>query len=949
MTEYLKYIFSCILFFSMSHFLAQDIDKQNEFDQFKYRFDTLISNHFSKSYNMRSEHLHTFLKDVGALEKTKPEYYSQLIDLETHICLHLMYSVHIPRKQYDSVEYYYKRLKLDRVSIDVAARAYSIMAYYKRLDFDFAGNLSYIEKTLSLLEGSDTDLHKIRKIQITLDLLNFYLNYSSYYNVEKTLEYLEQELEKIKHLENYHGMKTHGYILKAGLYYKMNKYDEAIVILERFSADSIAKFNNYQLLIDYYRNNILVYQALNNLEKTEYFVDKFHETVLKENKTLVYDEYYNNMLILAIKQNDLDKADTYFTLINSISNKEIKNDFSIKKTIADYHEMKGNYREAFLNLKRAKHLEDSINSIKAKVQADIYSYNLSKETEITRLEEVNRNKDVLLEKNRKIYFSIFLIILLLVLILVGIIFYRRQQKSLKLNLELKTTREIAEAKQSYLENLAHEIRTPITVINGYLELIKLHTLNPKIIDKFAGMSLENSKKLLQSFDEYLVLLKDDPDISKNIFLNKEEKQIVPFFEDLIEPFLPQAHLSKITLNFKTNIDYNSKIPLPILALKCISNNLLSNALKFTPSSKSVFISLIYEESILKLTVKNEGYGISKEHREKIFERFYQTKSDDVARGFGIGLSLVKHIVDSLKGSIILESESGKGSSFRVELALENDSDIVLIPPTKVKFTTLEFYDEDNIESEKISLPNILIVDDDFEMQRYLINLFKDKYRCFTANNGSQGMEIVENNDIKLIISDLRMPKVDGYSFKEKLNTSDKYKDIPFILMSATAITGNNTKIKLGIDEYIKKPFSSQELYKRVHNILEKQIYKEKALSDEGSNIEFQGSHSRLIEKLYKHIKQNISDPDFNLNEITQNLGYSKRQVNALLKRQIGLTLTSIVLEVKLLEAYDHIVNKKYPTLNEVMYAVGINSRSYFNKIFESRFGLKPGRLMKNFE
>jgi YesN/AraC family two-component response regulator len=194
-----------------------------------------------------------------------------------------------------------------------------------------------------------------------------------------------------------------------------------------------------------------------------------------------------------------------------------------------------------------------------------------------------------------------------------------------------------------------------------------------------------------------------------------------------------------------------------------------------------------------------------------------------------------------------------------------------------------------------------------------------------------------------------MPKVDGYSFKEKLNASDKYKDIPFILMSATEVADKNTKLKLGIDEYIKKPFSSQELHKRVHHILEKQIYKEKVLSDEGGDIDFKGSYSRLIETLYKHIKENISDPEFTLNDITEKMGYSQRQINNLLKEQIGLTLTGVVLEVRLLEAYDSIVNKKYSTLNEVMYAVGISSRSYFNKKFEARFGLKPGILFKNFD
>jgi CheY-like chemotaxis protein len=477
--------------------------------------------------------------------------------------------------------------------------------------------------------------------------------------------------------------------------------------------------------------------------------------------------------------------------------------------------------------------------------------------------------------------------------------------------------------------------------------MKLQTLNPKMIDKFAGLSLENSKKLLHSFDEYLVLMKDQPDHSQNIFLNKEEIKIVPFFQDIIQAFLPQAHLGELKLYFKTNIDYDSKKRLPALALKCICNNLLSNALKFTPSSKSIFISFMLKKNTLELSVEDEGYGISREDQKKIFDRFYQARSEEVSRGFGIGLSLVKHIVDILKGSIVLESEPDNGSTFKVELPLEDNKGFVLLPASKIKPKKLVFNVEDD-ESEKLSLPNILVVDDDFEMQRYLINLFENKYNCYTANDGSQGMEILENNDIKLIISDLRMPKVDGYSFKEKLNASDKYKDIPFILMSATAIADKNVKLKLGIDEYINKPFSSQELLKRVYNILEKEIYKEKALNEQGNETVFHGTHSQLIENLHKHIKENLSDPEFSVDDIAKKTKFSRRQLNALLKRQMGLTLTSLVMEVRLLQAYDFIVNKKYHTLNEVMYTVGINSRSYFNKKFEARFGIKPGVLMKNF-
>jgi CheY-like chemotaxis protein/AraC-like DNA-binding protein len=242
------------------------------------------------------------------------------------------------------------------------------------------------------------------------------------------------------------------------------------------------------------------------------------------------------------------------------------------------------------------------------------------------------------------------------------------------------------------------------------------------------------------------------------------------------------------------------------------------------------------------------------------------------------------------------------------------------------------------------------VDDNLEMIAYLKEIFLDILECTFSFNGAEALEQVKEQDFDLIISDLRMPLLNGAEFKEALNKINEKKDIPFIMITAVFYNKlEDLKNNLNLNEYLEKPFTKDELLSRVQYILERTMNRKKIVNLESVNqteVNFDSSSSELVEKIKESILSNLTNPEFNVTMLSKICGYEQKKLNQILKSKLGLSIVNIILEVRLLKAYEYIVKNRFSTINEVMYAVGINSRSYFSKKFEERFGLKVGQLRK---
>ncbi len=189
--------------------------------------------------------------------------------------------------------------------------------------------------------------------------------------------------------------------------------------------------------------------------------------------------------------------------------------------------------------------------------------------------------------------------------------------------------------------------------------------------------------------------------------------------------------------------------------------------------------------------------------------------------------------------------------------------------------------------------------------------------------------------------------MDGTQLKAALNKIDVYKDIPFIMITSVFYDKlKDLKNTLGLDEYIEKPFTKNEILSRVQFALERSVYRKKIFTTDNVTIDFEGSQTELIEKIKERILSNLSNSNFNVQLLAQMCGYEQKKLNTILKSKLGLSIVNIILEVRMLKAYELIIKNIHPTLNEVIYAVGMNSRSYFNKRFEERFGIKAGDLKR---
>ncbi len=377
--------------------------------------------------------------------------------------------------------------------------------------------------------------------------------------------------------------------------------------------------------------------------------------------------------------------------------------------------------------------------------------------------------------------------------------------------------------------------------------------------------------------------------------------------------------------------------------------MISNAIKYSNSNTSVFLTFNISASNLIISVKDEGYGIDEKDKEKIFDRFYQTSSNRSIGGFGIGLSLISELVKRLGGTITLESELNKGSLFKVKLPYKLSNFNINTSSVNNEFKLLtDFKSLDETSNTMENYPKVLIVDDNTEMVSYLKEIFSDFVNCTFAFNGNEALTKVNDTDFDLIISDVRMPEMNGFQFKKELNETSHYREIPFILMSSVSeIKSNKFKTDLGINDYLEKPFTKNEIISRVQLSLERTLNRKKIVGEK-ITTDFDSNSNRLVEQIRECIISNITNPELNVNMLAEACGYSQKRLNEILKIKLGLSLVNVILEVKLLKAYEFIVKNKFTTIKEVMFAVGINSRPYFYKKFNERFGIKIGELKNKY-
>ena len=517
-------------------------------------------------------------------------------------------------------------------------------------------------------------------------------------------------------------------------------------------------------------------------------------------------------------------------------------------------------------------------------------------------------------------------------------------------LNVSKEKEVHEAKIKFFTMIAHEIRTPVSLIIGPLEKIMKSSIPmPAVLRDDLNIIDRNSQRLLFLVNQLLDFRKVEQEGMTIRFASQNIRQLLQAVCERFKPFITQ-HGAHLEVEYP-DADFTAMVDSEAIT-KMISN-LLTNASKYTKDKVVLSCIVQPEQHTFVVKVTDNGIGISKEDRKRIFKPFFQAM--DNKPGTGIGLSIVKSIVESHNGCIEVESEINKGSSFIVTLPIEQvGAEVqegeagVLNPviPEDILSETLPVMSSKN-------KPLMLIVDDNEEMLNFLSSSFSAQYSILTAEDGMEALEKLKEHEVTLIVSDWMMPRMDGVEFCKALRADQSISHIPFILL--TAKTDTNSKIEgmdCGADAYIEKPFSVQYLEACIKNLLDlrnllRQKFSKMPLVPLNS-IANNSMDNKFLTRINEIIEQNFSNSELSVDFLAEELCISRSGLFAKIKTLANVTPNELIQIVRLKKAAALLSENKY-RINEICYMVGFNNPSYFAKCFQKQFGIKPGEFVNGKE
>lgn len=470
--------------------------------------------------------------------------------------------------------------------------------------------------------------------------------------------------------------------------------------------------------------------------------------------------------------------------------------------------------------------------------------------------------------------------------------------------------ELAEVKSRFLANITHEFRTPLTLINGHIERLKLENGNGRSASPYGEME-RNSQHLLRLINQLMDLSKLESGefkirYSRRNLLNDLRANVYSFHsyaaQKNIELILAveeqtEAYLGANTILFDENVFIT------------LLNNLLSNACKFTNDGGEIRVECYYDKATGKIhfAVSDTGPGILEDEQEKIFDRFYQSDNSAARRyeGSGIGLSLVKELAQLHGGNVTLESDLEKGSTFRVWIQEGSNEDA-----PEEKYTTganpAPQQRETTVSTDE-ELPLVLIVEDHPELRSFIRECLSGPYRFIEAVNGKMGLALAIQHVPDLIISDVMMPEMDGFEFCDLVKRHELTSHVPVVLLTARVSPEDRlTGLQKGADDYLAKPFSTAELILRARNILTARKLLIEKLSVQGSAKPPQPpmlpEESAFINKLTALIDMNLADAGFGVEDLAEQASISTSQLLRKLKGIAGQSPSGLILDIRMKRA-----------------------------------------------
>ncbi len=526
-------------------------------------------------------------------------------------------------------------------------------------------------------------------------------------------------------------------------------------------------------------------------------------------------------------------------------------------------------------------------------------------------------------------------------------------------MEVGKMQELDELRSQFFANISHEFKTPLTLIISPLQMLKKNT---KGATKTYDVMLKNAERLYRLINQILDLSKIE---SGNARLNANNQDIVNFLKYIAINFTNYAQESFI--NYKIELPRHD-IPLYFDKQKMekVFVNLISNAFKYTPSYGNITITLKESKDEVEILVKDSGQGISLEEKDLIFDRYYKTQNNTSFASTGIGLSLTKQLIELHQGSIEVDSELNKGTTFIVRLKKGKDhlkegeivdkrSDFTYSEESLIRMKEFGGKQQEAVlinETINDDRPLILIAEDNEDLRGFIFDSLSKNYKVFTAENGVEAYKLAMEQVPDVVISDVMMPEMDGFELSQKLKNNQLTSHIFIIMLTVKTAEGSYEQGFLsGVDSYLTKPFNMHLLEMRIQNLLQSrknfkdQLNSNNLLQLNPKKLPTDSLDEKFIKDFIAVIEQNMSNPSFNIDNVCKEMGFSRSQFYRKTKSLLGQTPNEFIKGIKLKRAAQLLQDSDYK-ISEITYKVGFNDLKYFRECFKKQYSMNPSEYAK---
>lgn len=529
----------------------------------------------------------------------------------------------------------------------------------------------------------------------------------------------------------------------------------------------------------------------------------------------------------------------------------------------------------------------------------------------------------------------------------------RQDKEL-IEQQAQQLQQQAEEKMRFFANVTHEFRTPLSLIAGPVsKLIHSRKFDPQE-GELLNIAYQNAQQLNEFVTQLSYLSSTD---NNQLRVHYEPVPIYSFLQDKMKQYELLATSKQLRFNHQIELDPTVYLLVDIKNITLIINNLISNALKFTPKHKNIFFVAAFTAGKLSITVQDEGRGIPKEDLPYVFDRYFQSSQQNapIEGGTGIGLALVRELVNTFHGSITVESSVELGSTFQLTLPLspanpeaqETRADIsaAIIPEDSSDLEPIVFTVSPPEGKNKFQL---LLAEDNPYFQQYIRIILHDYFDIHICSNGQEALEYLRQQDLPdVLITDLMMPELDGLQLLRHIRNNPAWADLPVLMLTARSLRQDQKQaITLGVDDYIIKPFLEDELFASLNNLLERKHSRDtsgQAYMRHTPDVRQQllAEDRQWLTELETMSLANIDKIDFNVNQLAKLMLMSRTLFYQKTRELTGMTPSQYILEIRLQQARRLLEGGTAVSFKKITQAVGLKDDRHFLKIYRQRFGKSP--------